>query len=260
MANRSSAEYSQWLRSFHPSSPRAPRLLCLPHAGGSAGFYFPVSAALSPGVDVLAVQYPGRQDRSLDPFAESLQALADELFRLLDPDDETPLALFGHSMGAVVGFELARRLEAAGRPPAVFFASGRRGPSAGRRTETVHRRDDAGLIEEIKKLNGTDLTLLDDPEILQLILPSLRADYRLVESYRRGPGPRLSCPVVAMTGDADPRVTVEEAGAWAEETSGPFELLVHPGGHFYLASQQTAVNTQITDHLRRFAAQAQARV
>ncbi|MFF0740136.1 thioesterase II family protein [Streptomyces sp. NPDC004111] len=258
MVNRSSAEHSLWIRSFHPSSPGAPRLLCLPHAGGSASFYFPVSAALSPAVDVLAVQYPGRQDRRLDPAAESVEALADDLFRVLDADDETPLALFGHSMGAVVGFELARRLEEAGRPPAAFFASGRRGPAI-HRVETVHRRDDAGLIEEIKKLNGTDMTLLDDAEILEMILPSLRADYRLVESYRRGPGTRLSCPVVALTGDNDPRVTVEEARRWAEETSGPFELRVHPGGHFYLASQQRAVNAQIADYLRRFAPQAQAR-
>jgi surfactin synthase thioesterase subunit len=258
MANRSSAEYTQWIRKFHPSPPGAPRLLCLPHAGGSASFYFPVSAALSPGVNVLAVQYPGRQDRSLDPFPESIEALADELLRMLDPDDGTPLALFGHSMGAVVGFELARRLEAAGRPPAVFFASGRRGPSVDR-AETVHRRDDAGLIEEIKKLDGTDLTLLDDPEMLQLFLPAIRADYRLLESYRRIPGPRLSCRVVAMTGDADPRVTVDEARTWAEETSGPSELLVHPGGHFYLTAQQRAVNAQLTDHLHRSAPHARAR-
>ncbi|MEU8700914.1 alpha/beta fold hydrolase [Streptomyces sp. NPDC048680] len=259
MAHRSSAEHKLWMRNFHPAKPGAPRLLCLPHAGGSASFYFPVSAALAPGVEVLAVQYPGRQDRRLDPSADSIEALADELFRVLDPQDDTPLALFGHSMGSVVGFELARRLEAAGRPPAVFFASGRRGPSRVR-TEFVHRRDDAGLIEEMKKLNGTDLALLDDREMLDLIMPVLRADYRLVETYERGPGPRLSCPVVAMTGDADPRVTIDEARGWAEETSGAFELLVHPGGHFYLTSQHRAVNAQIREHLSRLAPHAEAQV
>ncbi|MFD3513679.1 thioesterase II family protein [Streptomyces sp. NPDC058657] len=258
MANRSSTDRALWIRDFHPSPPGTPRLLCLPHAGGSAGFYFPFSAALSPGVDVLAVQYPGRQDRWLDAFAESVDALADELFAVLGPDDGTPLALFGHSMGAVVGYELARRLQAAGRPPAVFFASGRRAPSL-TRTETVHLRDDAGLIEEIKKLNGTDSTLLDDAEVREMILPSLRADYRVVETYRRAPGPRLSCPVVAMTGDSDPRVTVEEARTWAEETSGGFELLVHPGGHFYLATQQRAVLAQLTERLRGLAPHPGAR-
>ncbi|MDX3311421.1 thioesterase II family protein [Streptomyces sp. NPDC054884] len=257
MASRSSAEHKLWMRNFHPSSPGAPRLVCLPHAGGSASFYFPVSAALAPEVEVLAVQYPGRQDRRLDPPAESVEALADELFSVLDPQDDTPLALFGHSMGAVVGFELARRLEAAGRPLAVFFASGRRGPSRVR-SESVHRRDDAGLLEEIKKLNGTDLALLDDEEMLQMIMPALRADYRLVETYERGPGPRLSCPVVAMTGDADPRVTIDEARSWAEETSGAFELLVHPGGHFYLAPRQRAVNAQIAEYLHRIAPRTEA--
>ncbi|MGW2014035.1 thioesterase II family protein [Streptomyces sp. NPDC001927] len=259
MANRSSDEHKLWMRSFHPTSPGATRLLCLPHAGGSASFFFPVSAALGPEVDVLAVQYPGRQDRRAEPAADSLDSLADELFRVLDPHDDTPLALFGHSMGAVVGFELARRLEAAGRPPAVLFASGRRGPSRVR-TEVVHQRDDAGLVEEMKKLNGTDLTLLDDPEMLQMILPAIRADYRLVETYRRGPGQRLSCPVVVMTGDADPRVTLDEARSWDEETTGAFELLVHPGGHFYLVPQHRAVNAQIKEYLRKLAPRAEAQV
>jgi pyochelin biosynthetic protein PchC len=259
MSHRSSEEHRLWMRNFHPSKPGVPRLLCLPHAGGSASFYFPVSAALAPEVDVLAVQYPGRQDRRLDPPVESIEALADELFRVIDPQDDTPLALFGHSMGSVVGFELARRLEAVGRPPAVFFASGRRGPSRVR-TEFVHRRDDAGLIEEMRKLNGTDLALLNDREMLDLIMPALRADYKLVETYQRGSGPQLSCPVVAMTGDADPRVTIDEARSWAEETSGAFELLVHPGGHFYLASQHRAVNRQIRDRLPGLAPRAEAQV
>ncbi|MFJ3586830.1 thioesterase II family protein [Streptomyces sp. NPDC090127] len=256
----SSDERKLWMRNFHPPTPGAPRLLCLPHAGGSASFFFPVSAALSPDVNVLAVQYPGRQDRRAEPYADSVEALADALLGVLDPRDDTPLALFGHSMGAVVGFELARRLEAAGRPPAVLFASGRRAPSLVRADGTVHRRDDAGLIEEMRKLDGTDLALLDDPEMLRLILPAIRADYRLVETYRRAPGQRLSCPVVAMTGDADPRVTLDEARSWGAETSGAFELLVHPGGHFYLVPRHRTVNAQIQEYLRRLAPRTRAEV
>ncbi|MEU2061239.1 alpha/beta fold hydrolase [Streptomyces sp. NPDC013455] len=250
MADRSSAQHQAWLRSFHQAAPGAPRLLCLPHAGGSASFFFSLSKALSPAVDVLAAQYPGRQDRREDPVAGSVQELAQGVFRALDERDDTPLALFGHSMGAMVGFELARLLEAAGRPPAVFFASGRRSPSA-RSTETLYAGDDARLLEEVTKLDGTDAALLQDEEMLELILPALRADYHVVETYERTPGPGLSCPLVVMTGDADPRLTPDEAGAWSEETDGPFELHVYPGAHFYLVAQQQAVLARIEATLRR---------
>ncbi|POX59636.1 thioesterase [Streptomyces sp. Ru62] len=250
MTDRSSAAHRLWLRSFHQAAPGAPRLLCLPHAGGSASFYFPVSKALSPAVDVLAAQYPGRQDRLAETPAESVQELAQGVFRALDEDDGTPLALFGHSMGALVGFELARLLESAGRPPAVVFLSGRRGPSV-HRTETVHEGGDARLIEEVVKLDGTDAALFQDKELLEMILPALRADYRAVETYRRAPGPRLSCRFVVLTGDADPRVTPEEARRWDEETDGPFEMHVYPGGHFYLTARQQDVAARIEATLRR---------
>jgi pyochelin biosynthesis protein PchC len=257
MADRSSAEHELWLRTFHQPTPGAPRLLCLPHAGGSASFYFPVSKALSPAVDVLAVQYPGRQDRREEPPATSINELAEGVFRALDDREDTPLALFGHSMGAMVGFELARLLEAAGRPPAVFVVSGRRGPSV-QRIENVHQGGNARLIEEIAKLDGTDAALLQDEEVLRMILPALRADYRAVETYQHTAEPRLSCPFVVMTGDADPRVTPDEARTWSQETDGPFELHVYPGGHFYLVEQQQAVLDRIRATLRRLCATSEA--
>ncbi|WP_181797416.1 thioesterase II family protein [Streptomyces sp. WELS2] len=252
MADRSSAGHSKWLRRFHQPEPGAPRLLCLPHAGGSASFYFPVSKALSPAVDVRAAQYPGRQDRAGEPLAHSVQELARGVFEALDERDPAPLALFGHSMGALVAFELARLLENAGRPPAVLFLSGRRGPSA-ERTETLGLDDDARLIEEVVRLDGTDAAVFQDEDLLQLILPVLRADYRAVDTYRPTPGPRLGCPLVVLTGDADPRVTPDEARTWARETDGPFECHVHPGGHFYLVARQQAVLAGIEAALRRFA-------
>ncbi|MEU3527660.1 alpha/beta fold hydrolase [Streptomyces sp. NPDC038707] len=259
MADPSSAGRSQWLRRFHQPVPGAPRLLCLPHAGGSASFYFALSKALSPTVDVRAAQYPGRQDRAGEPFADSVQELAHGVFDALDERETTPLALFGHSMGALVAFETARLLENAGRPPAVLFLSGRRGPSV-ERTETVHLGDDKRLIEEVVQLDGTDSAVLQDEELLEMVLPGLRADYRVVETYRPTPGPRLGCPVVALTGDADPRVTPEEVRAWARETDGPFECHVHPGGHFYLVARQRDVLARIGAALRRFAPGAGAAV
>ncbi|MFI0808974.1 thioesterase II family protein [Streptomyces echinatus] len=252
MVDRSGAGHSSWLRGFHESKPDAPRLLCLPHGGGSASFYFGLSKALSPALDVRAAQYPGRQDRSEEPPAESVQELAQGVFHALGELDERPLALFGHSMGAMVGFELARLLETAGRPCAVLFLSGRRGPSV-ERFENLHQGSDAQLIEEVVKLDGTDAALLRDEELLGMILPTLRADYRAVETYRPTPGPRLRSPFVVLTGDADPRVTPEEARTWSQETDGSFELHVYPGAHFYLVPQRQAVQHRIEATLRRLA-------
>ncbi|MFI9273483.1 thioesterase II family protein [Kitasatospora sp. NPDC052896] len=247
-----SAEYDLWIRRFHPAPDAKVRLLCLPHAGGSASFYFPVSAALAPEIEVLAVQYPGRQDRRSEPSIGTVAELADQVYRALGELDDKPLALFGHSMGAVLGFELARRLEADGRPAAVLFASGRRGPGT-HRAEFVHQRDDDGLVAELKSLSGTNTALLGDEEILRMILPAIRNDYRAIETYQRPEGGPLSSPVVVLIGDDDPKSTVEEAKAWAEETTGEFSLRVFPGGHFYLATQQQAVLGEITDRLRALA-------
>jgi surfactin synthase thioesterase subunit len=199
-----------------------------------------MSRALAPAIDVLAVQYPGRQDRWTEPLVDSVEGLADLLVPLLDSYLDRPLRIFGHSLGASVGFEVARRLEARGVVPEALFVSGRRAPSRDR-DETVHLLDDAGLLAEIRSMNGTDAAVFDDPELVAMMLPTLRSDYRAAETYRYRPGPPLTCPVHALTGDADPRVTVEEAGAWEEHTSGKFTLTTFSGGHFYLLDHLPAI-------------------
>lgn len=235
-----SRETGLWIRRFHPAPRARGRLVCFPHAGGSATYYFPVARALSPATDVLAIQYPGRQDRRTEPCVEDIEKLADLLVEELRPWGDVPLTFFGHSMGATVAFEVARRLEAAGTPPLTLFASGRRAPSRVRE-ETVHLADDDRLIDDITRLSGTDSAVLGDPEILRMILPAIRSDYKAAETYRFRPGPPLGSEVVALVGDDDPQVTVEEAGAWREHTTGPFELKVFPGGHFFLDAHVPAV-------------------
>ncbi|MEU8779588.1 alpha/beta fold hydrolase [Streptomyces sp. NPDC048606] len=243
-------EDTLWIRRFRPRPDSAVRLVCLPHAGGSASFYAPVARAVPDFVDVLCVQYPGRQDRRSEPLVDTVEELADGVFTALLPWADRPLALFGHSMGASVAFEVARRFERErGEAPAALFASGRRAPSAHRR-ETVHLRDDRGIVEEVKSLSGTDTQLLGDEELLRMILPAIRADYRAAETYAPAAAEPLTCPLVAMVGDDDPKVTVPEAAAWAEHTTGPFDLRVFPGGHFYLAREQAAVIRTMVDRLR----------
>ncbi|OIK06006.1 thioesterase II family protein [Streptomyces monashensis] len=239
---------SPWFRNFQPAPDAAVRLVCLPHAGGSASFYFPVAKALSPGVEVLAVQYPGRQDRRLEPPETDLRILADRIVTALEPFTDRPYALFGHSMGAMVGFEAARRLEAAGRGPVELFVSGRRAPALDRDGDRQPGTDEE-VIAEIRALNGTGSMLLDDPETRDMILPALRADYGAVRSYRYVPSPPLHCPVTALTGDSDPKAKVTEVAAWEQHTLGTFELNVLPGGHFYLLDRAREVLDTIEEHL-----------
>ncbi|KQX77120.1 MULTISPECIES: thioesterase II family protein [unclassified Streptomyces] len=236
---------SAWVRRFHPEPEAATQVICFPHAGGSATFYFPVAQALSPAVDVLAIQYPGRQDRRVEPCIDDMDTLADLVSEELRPWLDRPFTLFGHSMGATLAFEVALRLERSGHTALGLFASGRRAPSR-HRDEQVHLASDERLISEIKRLEGTESRVFEDEEIVRMILPAVRSDYRAAESYRYRPGPALSCPVTALTGDRDPHVTLDEAEAWREHTTGPFRLRVFPGGHFFLNSHAQAVMREIT--------------
>ncbi|MEU6992301.1 alpha/beta fold hydrolase [Streptomyces sp. NPDC046465] len=238
---QTSARKDLWVRRYHPAPDSPLRLVCLPHAGGSSTFYFPVSKALSPAVDVLAIQYPGRQDRLAEPGIESIPELADQIFAALQDFTDRPLALFGHSMGAVLAHELALRMERSGTAaPVRLFVSGRRAPSC-RRDEDVRLRTDDGILNELKTLHGTDESMLADREVLDMIMPAIRSDYRAVESYRYDPEAVLGCPVTVLTGDADPRVTPDEARQWREHTTGETDVHVFPGGHFFLADRSTEV-------------------
>ncbi|MFJ9822030.1 thioesterase II family protein [Streptomyces sp. NPDC101151] len=237
-----------WIRRYHPRPDAAARLVCLPHAGGSAAFYRPVSASMPASVDVLAVQYPGRQDRRNEPCATSLDQLADHVTSVLLPWTDRPLLFFGHSMGATLGFEVARRLERDhGVVLRALFVSARRAPSCPRH-ETVHLRDDDGLVEEMRQLSGTDSAILDDAELIRMALPAIRADYRAAETYVYEPGPNLRCPVVSLVGDDDPKVTVDEARAWSRHTDASAEFHAFKGGHFYLTSHQREVLALLAAH------------
>jgi surfactin synthase thioesterase subunit len=249
MVNPASTD-DTWIRRFHPTQTSGMRLACFPHAGGSASFYFPISAALHPEVEVLAVQYPGRQERRLEEPIRDLQELAGQAFDALLPWAREPLALFGHSMGALVAYEVARRLERIEDiSPVILLVSGRRAPST-YRDEKVHLSDDAGLIAELKKLGGTNSAFYADEELWRMVLPALRGDYQAAETYKYQPGPALRCPITAIIGESDPRVNRAEAEAWSAHTTGKFTLEVFNGAHFYLTEHVADVLDLICQKLR----------
>ncbi|MEV5197329.1 alpha/beta fold hydrolase [Streptomyces clavifer] len=225
------------------------RLVCFPHAGGAASAFLPLSRALGGHLDVLAVQYPGRQDRRREEPYHSIAAHADALSEVMEPLTEGPYALFGHSMGAVLAHETARRLVTAGRPePRRVFLSGRGAPSP---LPGAHDRlgSDTEILAAVGALGGTGRAVLDDPELLAMVMPALRADYGALGTYHWGGGSPLSCPLTVLVGDADPVVGVAEAAAWRGHTTGGFDLRVLSGGHFYLDDRTDDVRDIITTSL-----------
>ena len=237
--------HALWLRSRGSVPTAATRLICFPHAGGTAGYYLPLLQGLQPQVEVLAVQYPGRQDRMAEPAVEDLRHLADliadQLLGLMAEETDgagpLPYAFLGHSYGATVAYEVALRLAgSAGPGPAALYASGSTAPS--RRRPHRPLPDGDALVADLRELGGTFPDLLAHPDLLELVLPPLRADYAALAGYAFRPGPVLGVPIWALIGDSDPRVTPSEACDWRSHTTGAFELRIFRGGHFYLADHQ----------------------
>jgi surfactin synthase thioesterase subunit len=234
-----------WFRCAESRPWASVRLICFPHAGGSAGFYRPWAKAVSPAVEVHAVQYPGRADRMRDPLIGNAGQLSRLIAGAMMPLLDRPVALFGHSMGAVLAYEVGRILQARRTAPVHLFASGARAPHDREEAELNGDKDDDGLVAAMIELGGTDAELLRGQEMRELVLPYVRNDFRLIESYRQRSGPALSCPVTAITGDADPHVSPEQAARWADVTDAGFTLRTVPGDHFYLVPQQSLVLTEV---------------
>lgn len=226
-----------WFRCRVPRPEARARIVCLPHAGGAASFF--ASWGDQTAAEVLAVQYPGREDRLADPVPGDVVSLARQIAAAVPTD--LPIVLFGHSLGAVIAYEVARALEFRhGVRPAHLVVSGRRAPSDSPGGDR-HRLPDDVLVDELVRLGGTDGRVLRVPEARSVFLPAIRADFRIAETYRHSPGLEPGCPLTAVMGTEDAEVNAEQARRWAGHTTGEFALHLLPGGHFYLIAERNAV-------------------
>lgn len=240
-----------WIIRFQSLPDARVRLFCLPHAGVGASAYRTWHTGLGPEVEVCAVQPPGRESRFREPPYRRLVDLADAVADAIAPETDRPYALFGHSMGAWVAFEVARRLDGRRAGPACLIVSGRRSPQSEAEAPPIHQLPDDAFIEELmQRFGGIPDAILRDRSVLDLFLPTLRADMEAVETYEYVPGSVLSCPVWAVAGARDPWVSRATLEAWRVETTGRFEVRTFPGGHFYLVEAQGELLALITQALR----------
>jgi len=226
------------------------RLFCFPYAGGNAQIYRAWPSSLPPVAEVHMVHLPGRGTRVLETPFTRLGPLVEEAAEALLPLLDKPFAFFGHSMGALIGFELARLLrEAHGLTPAQLWVSGRRAPQVREDEPPTHDLPEPEFIEELRRLNGTPQEALEHPELLQLIIPLLRADFSVCETYDYRQSPPLDCPITAYGGLEDKDVSREQLEAWREQTISSFKLRMLPGDHFFLHSAHALLMEALSQEL-----------
>jgi surfactin synthase thioesterase subunit len=224
---------TRWLPMGTPA-PEAPRLFCFPHAGASAATFATWQRLAGQGIAVCPIQPPGRAERYREPAFRDVGAFVDDLVGELESQFTGRYALFGHSMGALVVFELTRRLRAIGAtPPVHVFVSGRPAPQLPESRTPLRDLPVNRFVQELKRIGGTPDVLLRDPELLEAFLPLLRADFSVNETYRYRLEEPLGIPLTAFGGERDPRADVAEIREWAVQTSARFEHRIFPGGHFF---------------------------
>lgn len=232
-----------WLTCPAPRPAAAMRLLCIPYAGVGASVYRAWPRAMPATIEVRLAQLPGREGRFREPAAVRLDPLVAGLTAACAPLLDKPLAIFGYSLGALIGFELARALRRGhGIEPAYLAVAARRAPHLPERFPPLHRLPDAELVAELRRrYDGIPEAILADPELLALFLPILRADVAVMASYRYAPEPPLRAPIAAFGGRDDREVGRTDLEAWADQTTGAFDVRVFTGGHFFLQSEGSGV-------------------
>jgi surfactin synthase thioesterase subunit len=237
-----------WFNQRFRSQAARYSMYCFPFAGGSASYYANWAEHFTGAIELVPIQLPGRSPRMAESPATSIGDVADEVAELISASARTQPLLFGHSMGAILAFEVAKRLQALRRPASYLFLSGRPEPSIVRPATPTSTRPRREFIQMLRDYACADEALLANDEILDLLLPMMRADFTMIEQYRHRPGSPLDCPILAWCGSSDPEISPTTLmRGWEKETSARFELIVRPGGHFFITSHRVGVVRAVHD-------------
>jgi medium-chain acyl-[acyl-carrier-protein] hydrolase len=244
-----------WL-AFHKQNPLANlRLFCFPFAGGSAMSYRTWAGLLPTNVEVCPIELPGRGSRIGESLYTNIKPLVTDLAEALMPYQDKPYVFFGHSMGALIGFEIARFFNNENLPgPVHLFVSGHAAPQFGCTHDPIYDLPEPQFIEELRKLDGTPEAVLNNSELMQLIMPMLRADFEVNETYIYEPGSQVNCQISVYGGVNDKDVSQEKLEAWREQTLGDFSIQMFAGGHFFLQTEQPVVLQVISHELKKIVA------
>ncbi|HEU0053256.1 MAG TPA: alpha/beta fold hydrolase [Longimicrobium sp.] len=242
---------SSWVVVPRPAPSAGLRLFCFPYAGAGASVFYSWPRALPAEVEVCAVQFPGREARIAEPAFTDVHALVDVLAGELAPWMDRPFAFFGHSNGALIAFELARRLRRDGRRgPAHIFASGRPAPQVPLWEEPIHALPEPEFLQALRRFKGTPEEILQNAEIMEMVSPTLRADFSISETYEHVPEAPLSVPITVYGGRADEEVPEHTLDPWREQTAAAYQKVMFPGDHFFLNGDRDALLRQLTAELR----------
>ena len=242
---------SCWFAYFRESRAAKIRLFCVPYAGGGPQIFQSWSESLPAGTDVFCLNLPGRGKRFADPPYSALMPLVEEATEVILPLMDRPFAFFGHSMGALIAFEVLRGIRRQhGISPVHFFASSCFPPHLPD-PHPMHHLPDKEFLDELRTLNGVPKEVLENEELMQLVLPTIRADFTAAETYVYTNEAALSCPITSFVGSRDPLITPELAKAWRVHTTGPFSFRMLPGDHFFLVPQQELLLSMLAAELTR---------
>jgi medium-chain acyl-[acyl-carrier-protein] hydrolase len=246
----STGRVPRWFLSLRGAGTVHHRFFCFPYAGAGASVYRRLTRTVPPNVEICVAQLPGREDRLGEPPIVRLSDLIPLLVREMQPLTDVPFSLFGHSMGALIAFELTRELARRQLPmPAQVFVSGRRAPHLSGTRRALHALPSAELYEELRGLQGTPQAVLDDPELMALVEPALRGDFEVCETYVYAGGDPLDVPLSVFGGADDPEASQEELDAWRAHSTRFLGVRVLPGNHFYLHDEWETLLRAMLDGL-----------
>lgn len=230
-----------WLTSINESRDPTAQLFCIPYAGGGASVFRSWKKYLSPKIAAYAIQLPGRETRFSEPPDRDLKTVALAIADAITRTPNLPFAIFGHSLGAAIAYEVTAQLEAQNRKPLQLFISGRQSPDRKSLRKPIAHLPDEEFIEQLKAYNTTPREIFENSEIVELLLPMLKADFSMAENYQHQINSKLQTPIIALGSKGDIWLSPESIANWANKTHGSFSSHWFEGGHLYLNQEAEAL-------------------